>query len=367
MPQIPPGDTVCHYRARGTQTHLAIKQALRDCPAEGCAVILAKGTFNITALDKDDSIFLRSNVRLQFSEGAHLDFTGSNTEDRYVIDMVGEKGLLENIYVGGPGLIAVNLGSDHGLRVLGEARNIVIGDGLRFQHKDLSISVDKGIQITGSVELQDITVRDLEISGFGWASSAAYGIDVVGLVHRSIIQRIASIKNQHAISFRGATSPITGVLQMDGLSQPVALPEASDEKPETAVPVTLGGGQVLLVGARGRYNALFVALANLNDVQGTLELSVSDGQGGWIPVELVRDGTTSGRVPLAQDGELEFAVPRDGLWKRQAMGGINAYWLRVSAPSTAVFSLAEVRAYQVPHENTVSQLPPQGPSALPSA
>ncbi|MCH7587547.1 MAG: metallophosphoesterase family protein, partial [Chloroflexi bacterium] len=218
----------CDFVADGVDDHLDIKRAISWCPQVGCTINLSDGTFNNTAFDKSDRIIVPSNTRIVFKEGTRLDFNGAAfPADRYVFDIDGMNGRVENVYIGGPGLITVNREMDHGLRVKGDARNIFIGDGLRIEHVNPDISDDEGIQITGSIEVSDLIIRDVTITGFGLEGEGAQAIELAGFVRNSLIEGFTSVANRHALALRGVSDPANGVVEADASAGLVTLLEAS--------------------------------------------------------------------------------------------------------------------------------------------
>lgn len=344
----------CDYTADGVDDQFEIKQAISRCPGVGCTIELANGTFRNRAPDEGDRIILSSNTRLVFSRGTHIEFTGSDEQDRYVIDVDGTVGLVENVYIGGPGLITVNRASDHGLRVKGDVRNVVIGDGLRLEHGVPEVSVDEGIQVTGSVDVRDLTIRDVYIGNFGKANKAAHGVEFAGLVRNSRIEGLTSVSNQHAIALRGDCDRAYRAFAVNAPLSITALSQAIDRKPETVASVALAGGDALLAMSGGRFNVLSFDLAAFNTLPAALSIAVSDGKGGWLEAALIRDGTSISGAAFAQDGHVEFAVPEDDLWAPNTIEGVKGYWARITASAElGPFGISELESCQTPHDNAI--------------
>ena len=348
----------CDFVADGVDDNLDIKRAISWCPQIGCTINLSEGTFHNTAFDKSDRIIVPSNTRIVFKEGTHLDFNGAALPtDRYVFDIDGVDGRVENVYIGGPGLITVNEQMDHGLRVKGDARDIVIGDGLRIEHNNPDISDDEGIQITGSVEVSDLIIREVKITGFGSVGGSAQGIELAGFVRKSLIEGFTSVANRHALALRGVSDAANGVAETDALAGLLNLPEASDKDLQTSSLVELTADDGLLVWSKGRFSRVSFELSLFNTATSTLSIAVSDGNGGWLDTAIVRDETSINGVPFAQSGEIEFVVPEDDEWSSDTQGEADGYWVRITTGAALdLFEIVEVRVHRNPQGNTISGL-----------
>jgi hypothetical protein len=357
----PPG-LACDFTADGVDDQVEIQHAIAACPVGPCAVRLSPGRFNTEARDSEDSIRVPSFTRLEFQRGTVIRFKGvEDPSDRYVIDMDGEISPLNDAYVGGPGRIEVTQVMDHGIRLKGQSHGVVIGDGLTFEHMVPGISMDEAVQVTGSIDIQDLTIRDLTVTHFGQTQDGAHGIEIVGMVRDSRFERITSVENRRAITLRGITDTANNVVLRDGDRRPAVAPTLTDKDEETAETVQLETDNGILVGSNGKFMGVYLAIKTGNKSAARARLEVSDGSGGWIPVTTVRDTTEIGGATLARTGFVEFIPPAQEAWGKDERSRNERYWLRITADgdSPVIFTLAEAGVSQVPIDNLLSKITSQ--------
>jgi hypothetical protein len=351
----------CDFQADGDNDQVEIRQAVAACGESPCTILLSDGTFSNRAPEESDRIVLRRGVKLLLGADTHIDFTGSEVEDRYVIDIDGTGAPARDVYVGGPGLISVNLAGDHGIRIKGDVADVVIGDGLRLTHNNGRASIDEAVQVTGSDEVRRVTIRDVEITNFGQALGAAHGVELAGLVHDSLFDGLTITGTRNAFALRGDCDRVAGVFNLAAGGGLTRLPQARDNDVSTVSPASLGPGEAVLVRSGGRFNSVRLDLTATNTRPAALSLAVSTGDGQWTRVAIVRDGTAGGVIPLTHDGAIEFDLPPDTPWEEVAISGERGYWVRLESDGAAgVVSVAEAETCQTPYGNTVAGLVARG-------
>jgi hypothetical protein len=351
-----PAGTACDYQADGVDDQVEVNRALAACPVTACTVTLSPGTFNTEARDEDDSINLKSRNRLVFSQGTVIRFKGVvEPADRYVIDLDGTVQPVDEAYVGGPGVIEVTQVMDHGIHLKGRSDGVVIGDGLLLRHLDPGISFDEGIQVTGSVDVQRLTIRDLTVEDFGRVQNGAQGIEFAGLVRQSLVQRLTSAGNRRALVFRGIADPMDHVLAQSGAGPQVSQRVLTDRDATTTATVTLGPADFVLASSPGRFLGVDVTVTGGNATGAEWLVSVSDGSGGWLSVPVIRDTTALSGAPLARSGMVQFDPPAGQAWAEDEHDGRRGYWVKLAlSVSGSPATLAEVRAVQAPYTNVVT-------------
>lgn len=348
----------CNYVATGQNDDRIIQAAIEECPLAGCTVTLAPGTFFNRALNGSDKVTLRSNMRLEFMEGSRIVFTGADrVVDRYAISVDGETvGPIENVYVGGPGTISVNLPSDHAIQVKGNVNNIFIGDGLVIEHLDPEVSIDEGIQVSGTIDARNITIDDIEIRGFGLAGGGAAGIELSGTTYDSTVSNFTSKNSRHAVSVRGSEEPASSVLT--GLRRRnTRHSEFTNPNPDDLATLALDENNNLFIGYTGKFSALQFEIDTPNETFAEIKLAVSNVSGTFDTVEILADGTELRGVPFGQSGELVFALPPSETWHPATFDNATLYWLRVAVdiPLDA-FTSGEIKIRKIPVRNDVSNV-----------
>ena len=346
----------CEYEATGVNDQALLQSIADDCPRIGCTLILESGTFVFSAPQPQDRLTLYSNMRLEFREGAQIDFTGADA-DRYAIDINGETAFpIRNVYVGGPGIITVHNQSDHGLRVRGDATEVTVGDGLRIRHANPSVSIDEGIQVAGTVDVRGITIRDITIEGFGVAGGDAAAIELAGTTRNSTIDGLTATGNRHAVSLRGSVEPAESVL-LGRRRNNVSLDEATGGNLDTTGTAALSENDQIMIGYSGRFAAAYFELDALNRTAAVIRASVSNENGRWTDVAILRDGTSANGVPFAQSGEIEFEIPEGEAWATERLDSRRRYWLRLTVSNALdPIDIRAIGIYTIPTGNTVSNL-----------
>lgn len=348
----------CDYVATGENDDRIIQAAIEECPLIGCTVTLAPGTFFNRALNGPDKVTLRSNMRLEFMEGSRIVFTGADrVVDRYAISVDGETvGPIENVYIGGPGTISVNLPSDHGLQVKGDVNNIFIGDGLVIEHLDPEVSIDEGIQVSGTIDARNVTIRDIEISGFGLAGGGAAGIELSGTTYNSTVSNFTSNNSRHAVSIRGSEEPASSVLT--GLRRRnTHHGEFTNPNPDDQATLALDENNNLFIGYTGKFSAVQFEIDTPNETFAEIKLAVSNVSGTFNTVEILADGTEFSGVPFGQSGELAFVLPSSENWHPATFDNATLYWLRVSVNTPLdAFTSGEIKIRKIPVHNEISNV-----------
>jgi hypothetical protein len=216
------------------------------------------------------------------------------------------------------------------------------------------ISIDEAIQVTGEVDIQELTLRDLTIEHFGRVGDAAHGIEMVGLVRDSTVERLNSIENRRALTLRGTVDPAVSVMLERSGRAPLEIDPLHDRKEATSEVVQFDSRQSLLVGSDGRFNGIYLNVATGNTVPADLAIAVSDGAGGWIPLEADEDMTATEGAPLSRSGYIHFIPPAGDAWANYTYSRNPHYWLRVSASSAlSLVTISEVSVVQAPADNLI--------------
>jgi hypothetical protein len=351
--------TGCDFAADGVDDQYEIKHALSMCRGSSCTVTLSNGEFRMDAPDEDDQIKLRSKMKVAFSPDTVLVMDGAGELDRFVFAIDGTMEPVNDVYIGGRGTIAVTQPGDHGIHAKGDISKVFIGEGLKVRHLNPQLSTDEGIQITGSIEARDVTVRNVDVEGFGQGNTAfaAYGIELAGLVRNSNIENYTSRRNQHGLSLRGDCDRIQAAVRIDVEGEAIKLPEAFDGRTGSISTVTLAAGESIAFMYGGKFNIVTVDLLSGNTAPGAISIAVSDGDRNWIDVTTVRDTAASGDIALATDGQIEFDLPKGGTWQPGKIAGDAGYWVKLTAVANlSALRLAEAEVCQLPHLNTVSNM-----------
>jgi hypothetical protein len=199
-------------------------------------------------------------------------------------------------------------------------------------------------------------IQDVLVKNFGGGLGAAHAVEFTGFVHNSLVDNFRTENTQHTIHLRGVSDSANSVL-METSGAFTALLEASDRNSTTVSTAALSAGSALYIGSNGRFTGLKMDIATGNVIAGSIRLEVSDGEGGWIPVGTVVDDTSSGSIPLALSGDIEFSPLEGDLWQRDSVNGQEHFWLRLTADANLLtFQLAEVRAHRSPIHNTFSDI-----------